>query len=140
MTTPLCQLIYRSRAAKPFSSAALAALLRASRLRNQERHISGILLYAGEQFMQVIEGYEPTLTTLYDHIRADPRHTDVQLLAYGPATGRWFADWRMGYAAVAASQFEKVTGFLPLAQAPGLTAHPPAVLAQLLRSFAQTEG
>ncbi|WP_035564852.1 hypothetical protein [Hymenobacter sp. IS2118] len=61
----------------------------------------------------------------------------MELLAYALAPARAFPDWRMGFTANDASFFKQLTGFLPLAAAPGLTAHPSEGLARLLRDFAQ---
>ncbi len=135
--TPLIRLVYRSQAVEPFTPATLDALLRQARLHNGEHHISGLLLYAEGKFLQVIEGPELALTHLYGIIQTDPRHCDVQTLACEAVKARAFPDWRMGYAPVEPNALERATGFLPLQATPGLAAHPPAALWELLRGFAQ---
>lgn len=134
---PLFSLVYSSRASGNFRDSALTALLRQARAHNQQARLSGLLLYGQGQFLQVLEGAEPTLSELYARIQADPRHRDVRLLAYGPIAARSFPDWRMGFAATDENLVAKVTGFLPLPAAPGLAAHPPTALGQLLRDFAR---
>jgi len=130
-------LIYRSQASRAVHEVTLPPLLRKARQYNQANFLGGLLLYARDQFLQVLEGPEPALSQLYTRIKADPRHFAVRTLAYGPIEERAFPDWRMAYAPVTHSFIEKATGFLPLAAAPGLTAHPAPELFELLRGFVQ---
>ncbi|GAC1601061.1 MAG: hypothetical protein NVS3B25_28780 [Hymenobacter sp.] len=130
-------MIYLSQATEPLPETALATLLHKARLHNQHAQLSGLLLYADQHFLQVLEGFEPELDELYARIRADPRHCHVRTLAYGLAARRAFPDWRMGYALADADALAKGTGFLPLTAAPGLAAHPSEELAQRLRRFAR---
>lgn len=134
---PLYSLVYRSRARYDFTDAALNALLQKARLRNQQARLSGLLIYCEEQFLQVLEGTEPALSDLYARIQADPRHHHVRTLAYGPIRRRAFPDWRMAFLKTDATSLEYVTGAMPLAAAPGLTAHPSDELRQLLQDFAR---
>ena len=130
-------LIYRSQASRAVHEVTLPPLLQRARQHNQQANLSGLLLYASGQFLQVLEGPEPALSSLYARIRTDPRHFAVHTLAYGPVAERAFADWRMAYAPADQNFLEKITGFMPLAAAPGLTAHPSAELTQLLREFVE---
>ncbi|MGY3091165.1 hypothetical protein ACVWYF_004231 [Hymenobacter sp. UYAg731] len=133
----LYTLIYRSQASRAVHEVTLPPLLRKARLHNERSRLGGLLLYANGEFMQVIEGPEPALSQLYARIQADPRHYAVRTLAYGPIAERAFPDWRMAYAPADARALEKITGFLPLAAAPGHAPHPPQEVAQLLHHFAQ---
>lgn len=134
---PLYSLVYRSRARFDFTDAALNALLHKARLHNQQASLSGILLYCEKQFLQVLEGTEPDLSDLYARIQADPRHHHVRTLVYGPIRTRAFPDWRMAFLKTDADTLGYITGAMPLAAAPGLTAHPSEELGKLLRDFAQ---
>ena len=133
----LYSLIYRSQASRAVHEVTLPPLLRKARLHNERTRLGGLLLYANGEFMQVLEGPEPALSELYARIQADPRHYAVRTLAYGPIAERAFPDWRMAYAPADARDLEKVTGFLPLAAAPGHTPHPAVEVSQLLHSFVQ---
>jgi hypothetical protein len=113
----------------------LVPLLRKARQYNQQVNLSGLLVHTNGQFLQVLEGPEPALSNLFARIIDDPRHYDVHTLAYGPVAERAFADWRMAYAPANEAFFERITGFLPLATTPSLTAHPSAEVVQLLRGF-----
>ena len=135
---PLFRLVYRSQATQPLAAAALVTLLENARANNQHYLLTGLLLYAEEEFMQVLEGPEPALSELYERIQADPRHYHVRTLHYAPIKKRAFPDWRMGFARPSAAAFRQATGFLPLEATPGLAAHPPRELWQQLREFAQS--
>jgi len=136
--TPLYSLIYRSQASRAVHEVTLTSLVRKARLYNQQARITGLLLYAKGQFLQVLEGPEPVLSDLYARINDDPRHYDVRTLAYGPIELRSFGRWPMAYAAVDAAFVEKVAHCLPLPADVGQTAAPCKEVNQLLRDFAQS--
>lgn len=133
----LSRLVYHSRAIMPFTAAALDALLRKARLKNQQHSLSGLLLYTEGEFMQVLEGPQLAVEQLYAVIQADPRHEAVCTLSLESIERRAFPDWRMGYLPVDPETLKQATGFLPLAHTPGLAAHPPTELWELLRGFAR---
>ena len=132
---PIHCLIYRSQASRALHEVTLVPLLRKARRYNQQANLSGLLVHTKGQFLQIIEGPEPALSDLFARIVDDPRHYDVHMLAYGTVPERAFADWRMAYAPTNEVIFKKITGFLPLAASPGLTAHPSAEVVQLLSEF-----
>ena len=132
---PLYCLIYRSHASRAVHEVTLLPLLRKARQYNQQANLSGLLLYANGQFLQVLEGPEPALSDLYARIQGDPRHFNVRILTYGLVAERAFPDWCMAYATTNKNLLEKVIGFMPLAAAPGLTSHPTPELRLLLREF-----
>ena len=132
---PIYCLIYRSQASRAVHEVTLAPLLRKARQYNQQANLSGLLVHANGQFLQVLEGPEPALSDLYARIQDDPRHYDVYTLTYGTVPERAFADWRMAYAPANEAFFKEITGFLPLAATPGLTAHPSAEVVHLLQEF-----
>lgn len=139
VAVPLFRLVYRSQATTIFTRQELPELLHRARLKNQQQHLTGLLLYADHQFMQVLEGPEPALSALYAQIQADPRHTNVCTLSYEPIETRAFPDWRMAFASTDTAVLEQATGYLRLTAVPGFAAHPPQVLWQLLRHFAQLD-
>lgn len=67
-----------------------------ARSDNQKRHITGALLLSDERFVQVLEGDESAVRSLYAAIERDPRHTDVELLSAERVPERLFARWSMG--------------------------------------------
>jgi Sensors of blue-light using FAD len=92
----LVRLMYASRAAEPLGIAALTSILRRSHAHNPAAGITGVLCHSGRIFLQVLEGGRAQVSTLYNRIAADPRHTDVVLLTYDEIEERSFAGWSMG--------------------------------------------
>ena len=92
----LIRLVYVSEAAGPVSQVDLAALLKQSQRNNAARGLSGLLLFAGGHFMQVLEGPAGAVTERLDVIAADPRHRRVHRLLCEVATARLFGRWTMG--------------------------------------------
>jgi Mg2+ and Co2+ transporter CorA len=90
-------LVYTSVATHPIEREALFDLLRESRDRNRQNNISGLLLHKNDQFVQVLEGEESQVKALFDRIRKDQRHQQVQAILEGSIPEREFADWSMGF-------------------------------------------
>lgn len=127
------------------SPEALADLLRQARAYNQAHRLTGLLLYAADtqEFVQVLEGLQAEVQSLYAKIARDPRHKHAFVLHEGPAETRMFPDWRMGFAPAAAHDLHTITGYLPLVsepahlRPPGLAVHAPAQLRRFLADFAR---
>jgi hypothetical protein len=92
----LVRLMYASRAAKPLDPEELTHILRQSRSANPKVGVTGVLCSTGDLFIQVLEGGRAAVNRLYNRIAADPRHTEVTLLAYEEIAERRFAGWAMG--------------------------------------------
>ncbi|MBF9143494.1 BLUF domain-containing protein [Hymenobacter properus] len=131
-------IIYMSQATTALTDDKLAALLAQARRDNEERGVTGLLLYGDKQFMQVMEGEAEVLAPLYDHIAKDPRHTGLIKLADKAVEQRSFADWSMAFRAVPAEQFASLAGYVsPEAlrlQVPGLSGAD-ALLLEMARQF-----
>ena len=92
----LVRLLYASRAAEPVTADLLHTILRQSRQHNPAQGITGLLCCSGNVFLQVLEGGRSAVNRLYARLVADPRHRDVELLAYESIVERRFAGWSMG--------------------------------------------
>jgi hypothetical protein len=79
----------------PFTE--IPRIVAACRARNGERAITGVLLFTGRDFAQLIEGAPDTVTMLWARLRADDRHGDIVVLLDERVPQRWFADWRVGF-------------------------------------------
>lgn len=93
----LTHLIYTSASAPTFDPAQLGTILRAARINNARRAITGMLLYIPGSFFQVLEGDEATLTQLFAIITSDSRHRNVTKIIHEPIARRDFGDWTMGF-------------------------------------------
>lgn len=82
----LTTLIYRSQLNLSRPSTELRELVERARIRNANQSITGVLLAKGNDVLQILEGSEESVVTLFHKIRDDKRHSGVvELLRdYGP--------------------------------------------------------
>lgn len=92
----LHHIIYQSTAVTDLSGSELGRLLHQSQVHNQAADVTGVLLYDGTRFLQVLEGEKGAIEAIFARILVDCRHTDVEILANGPAEQRQFNSWSMG--------------------------------------------
>jgi hypothetical protein len=92
----LVRLLYASRAVAPIGHDEAMSILRQSRAHNPAHGITGVLCCSDTVFLQALEGGRAAVNRLYNRIVADPRHRDVELLAYESISERRFAGWSMG--------------------------------------------
>jgi Sensors of blue-light using FAD len=94
----LVRLMYASRAVAAVDQEELIAILKKSKANNPKLGVTGVLCacFDARVFMQVLEGGRSAVNRLYNRIANDPRHTDVELLAYEEISERRFAGWSMG--------------------------------------------
>ena len=81
----------------PMNSVDLLNLLRQSRARNVRHQITGMLHYKNGHFMQVLEGQEKDVRTIFSAIKRDMRHKSVDMLRSGYVINRHFPNWAMSY-------------------------------------------
>lgn len=93
------QLIYSSTLAPDASPSCVADIIRAARIKNPVRELTGLLVFDGRHFCQYLEGRRTDVVVMGGLIETDSRHTGFRILHEGPLEGpRLFADWSMGYA------------------------------------------
>lgn len=93
---PFDQLLYIS-TVSPTQQVDLAAILDLSRRNNRLAQITGLLMFNGKRFLQVLEGPPAAISATYARIAADRRHRAPVLLARKQIAEREFGDWSMGY-------------------------------------------
>jgi hypothetical protein len=71
------------------------AILAASARNNPARGITGLLLFNGRNFLQLLEGEEREVAGLMETITADPRHAGVSVLDRRTIEARTCPDWAM---------------------------------------------
>lgn len=132
------QIVYWSEAAAPMDEDAVGELLRSARAKNERLGITGVLLYKAGTFLQLLEGDEDTVRTLYATIEADPRHRAVETLFTARGQDRLFPDWTMGVEhlddADVADDDPAVTSFLDSGQLP-TDREPLPMIARALERF-----
>ncbi|MBZ7264929.1 diguanylate phosphodiesterase [Klebsiella oxytoca] len=82
----LTTIIYRSHICDNVSIKSLESMVAAANVKNGHEDVSGILLFNGTHFFQLLEGPEEKVEEIYRHICEDPRHHNlVELLRdHGP--------------------------------------------------------
>lgn len=73
----LVQLIYVSSLVSLDMESELGKILESSVRHNLENGITGMLLYSGGNFIQVLEGDQDKVGETYERILADPRHISL---------------------------------------------------------------
>jgi len=79
------------------------AILAASARNNPARGITGLLLFNGRNFLQLLEGEDREVSALMEAITADPRHTGVSVLDRRAISSRACPDWAMKRVMIAES-------------------------------------
>ena len=96
-STDLQTLLYVSDAAPNLLPGTVAAITQRARERNRIDGISGLLVFDGLRFGQLVEGPASRMGELLERLMHDPRHSNVQILAREALPARRFADWQLGY-------------------------------------------
>ena len=93
----MLSLVYVSTSVKLLNDEELLDILKISRENNSSKDVTGLLLYKGGNFMQVLEGPDEAVEALYEKIKADPRHKDVNVLSREQISARQFPTWEMAF-------------------------------------------
>lgn len=106
----LIQLVYVSTATQDLSLEDLTDLLSKTRSSNQTKQITGMLIFDGASFMQVIEGAPQDIKDLYARIQTDPRHENLVKIYDKPIEERQFPNWSMGFKDVSDEMLRSIEG------------------------------
>ncbi|MEM8632154.1 MAG: BLUF domain-containing protein [Pseudomonadota bacterium] len=90
----LHKLIYISRPVVG-SNADWDEILAASDRNNARLDITGMLLFDGEHYLQLLEGERRDVSDLFLTIAEDKRHTHVEIITSAPSEFRLFGGWSM---------------------------------------------
>lgn len=102
----LKSLTYTSLARLDLSADDLEAIHRAARELNALDGITGLLIFNGTHFLQIIEGTPNAVDELVERLRRDSRHSGFEIRDERVVDARSFADWSMELVRVSASYFE----------------------------------
>jgi uncharacterized membrane protein (DUF373 family) len=106
----MIQLTYLSTPAGAISNDDLIDILEKARLNNASLGISGMLLYTGDGFVQVLEGEENVVDDLVKLIKKDPRHKDFRIVERKQIETRAYAEWTMGFKRVEKKDLRNIPG------------------------------
>ncbi|WP_295446165.1 BLUF domain-containing protein [uncultured Thiodictyon sp.] len=139
----LIHLIYVSTAPKELGTAELDRILESSVRHNTPQQVTGMLLYAGGSFMQVLEGEEAAVDETFKRIKQDPRHTNVFEIAREPLTERNFERWSMGFRCLGAHDAASHPGYAPFFARgfdPATIGAHPGLALEMLMDFGRNQG
>src|SRR3982751_4557346 len=114
----LINLIYASSATRLMSEQDLVDILKKSHENNGLLGITGMLLYRGGNFLQVLEGEEKLVDERFKVIMEDPRHHQVTLLLKRPVPKRQFEQWEMGFTNIDKIDTSTLEGYSPYLNEP----------------------
>ena len=111
----LRQLAFASRARPGLRPSDTSDIIATSRANNARDGVTGVLVYSGESFLQIVEGSDAAIATLWRRLIADDRHRSLASLYGGNVAERDFTGWRAGYIAEAsiAPMLERWRGLAP---------------------------
>jgi len=89
------RLMYKSRAKQQIDWELVKELINKSEENNQDAGITGVLLATDTHFLQVLEGNFDEVNELFMRIVGDPRHDQVQLIAFDCIESRLYGGWAM---------------------------------------------
>ena len=130
----LARLIYVSTARKDLSFLHVEAILDVARSRNEHADVTGMLLFDGTSFMQLLEGPESAVERIFSSIARDNRHTGVVRIHSETDVEREFADWSMGYSLIEDPRAPSGDKWFPLTNEI-LRKHLPETLSPLVRNL-----
>ena len=97
---------YTSLARLDLQASDLEEIHRAARELNALDGITGLLVFNGTHFLQIVEGAREAIDDLLERLRRDPRHTGLEVRDRHRIAQRSFPDWSMELVRVKAGYFE----------------------------------
>lgn len=104
----MIRLLYSSQARPGITEQDIAEILEQSRKNNLDSGITGVLLYGGELFMQVLEGPELAVLKKYIAICDDSRNSLNKIIHITYTEKRIFDDWSMGAIKCDPIEYQKI--------------------------------
>ena len=93
----MIQLCYISTARPTVTAAEVDQILAVSRVNNQRVGVTGMMLFNGKRFLQLLEGEREAVNATYDRIKRDPRHYALVKLSERGIDDREFGRWDMAF-------------------------------------------
>ena len=102
----LKSLTYTSLARLDLEASDLEAIHRTALQVNALEGVTGLLIFNGTHFLQIIEGAPDAIDDLVERLRRDRRHSGLEIRDERAVDDRSFPDWTMELVKVSASYFE----------------------------------
>jgi hypothetical protein len=102
----LTSLTYTSLARLDLQTSDLEDIHRSARELNALDGITGLLVFNGTHFLQIIEGAHDAIDDLLGRLRQDSRHSGLEVRDERKVARRSFPDWSMELVRVKAGYFE----------------------------------
>jgi hypothetical protein len=116
-------LTYTSRAKLDLSAQDLADIHQTARHLNALDGVTGLLIFDGSRFLQIIEGSEEAIDALVERLRRDRRHSAFEIRDERPVDARSFPHWSMELLQVSAGYVDahsRIGSMLPASVAPAV--------------------
>ena len=101
----LKSLTYTSWAKPGLRAEDVESILEAARINNPMQGLSGVLIFNGANFMQILEGVEPAVDELMARLKRDKRHSNIAIRDEQWIARRNFPNWAMAYVTLENGQF-----------------------------------
>ncbi len=82
------------------------AILASAKINNPLDGITGVLIFNGTAFMQILEGSEAAIDGLASRLISDPRHSNMSVRDSRLIEARSFPNWSMAYLRLESGEFE----------------------------------
>ena len=102
----LTSLTYTSLARLDLQGSELESIHRTARELNALDGITGLLVFNGTHFLQIVEGSRSAIDDLLERLRRDGRHSGLEVRDERKISARSFPDWSMELVRVKAGYFE----------------------------------
>jgi hypothetical protein len=109
-------LIYSSTASDDMNESVLKEILSEAERCNKLQNITGLLVYFGSSFIQMLEGKEEDVLETFERIKGDPRHERIIQLFSGDADRRHFPNWKMALEVVDKTAFSNIESYESLSE------------------------
>ena len=95
------------------SRESLRQILESANRHNEEKDVTGLLIYLKDRFIQLLEGDQEKVLSTFDSILKDDRHQNVSVLLKGESEKnvRLFPDWSMALKIIESDEELEKSGF-----------------------------
>lgn len=109
------QLAYISFKSNHFSDTEenLLEILETAKAHNESIGVTGMLLYKGGVFLQLLEGDRDSVLNLYGKIATDLRHEGLKVVVKQNSSERVYKNWSMGYKHMQDIDIDDIKEILP---------------------------